>query len=61
MAAKKSAKQAATSFKSRYATLGFSDKAVLDDTEMWPTAFAVKELTPATEARITALVKRAVR
>jgi uncharacterized protein YdhG (YjbR/CyaY superfamily) len=53
--------QDAKKFKSRYATLGFSDKAALDDGAMWPTAFAVKELTAATESKITALVKRAVR
>jgi uncharacterized protein YdhG (YjbR/CyaY superfamily) len=53
--------QDAKKFKSRYATLGFSDKAALDDGEMWPTAFAVKELTAAVEARIAELVKRAVR
>lgn len=53
--------QDAKKFKSRYATLGFSDSAALDDGEMWPTAFALKELTDAVETRITALVKRAVR
>ena len=53
--------QDAKKFKSRYATLGFSDKAALDDGEMWPTSFALKELTAAAEAKITALVKRAVR
>jgi uncharacterized protein YdhG (YjbR/CyaY superfamily) len=53
--------QDAKKFKSRYATLGFSDRAALDDGEMWPTAFALKELTPAAEAKISALVKRAVR
>jgi len=52
--------QAAQKFKSRYATLGFSDKAALDEGHMWPTAFALKELTAADEARIGALVKRAV-
>jgi uncharacterized protein YdhG (YjbR/CyaY superfamily) len=46
-------------FKARYGTLGFSDKAMLDEGKMWPTAFALKELTPADEARITALVKKA--
>jgi uncharacterized protein YdhG (YjbR/CyaY superfamily) len=51
--------QAAQKFKSRYATLGFSDKAALDDGTMWPTAFALHELTPADETRITELVKRA--
>ena len=53
--------QDAKKFKSRYATLGFSDSAALDDGEMWPTAFALKDLTAAAEARIGALVKRAVR
>jgi uncharacterized protein YdhG (YjbR/CyaY superfamily) len=53
--------QDAKKFKSRYATLGFSDRAALDDGEMWPTAFALKDLTAAAEARISALVKRAVR
>ena len=52
--------QSAAKFKSRYATLGFSDKANLDDGTMWPTSFALKELTAADEARITALVKHAV-
>lgn len=52
--------QSAQKFKTRYATLGFSDKANLDDGRMWPTAFALKELTPAEEARITALLKKAV-
>ena len=53
--------QDAQKFKSRYATLGFSDAASLDEGAMWPTAFALKELTAADEARIGALVKRAVR
>ena len=52
--------QDARKFKTRYATLGFSDKATLDDGNMWPIAFALKELTAADEARIGALVKRAV-
>src|SRR5208283_1508614 len=47
-------------FKERYMTLGFSDKANLDEGAMWPTAFALKELTAAEEARIGALVKKAV-
>ena len=51
--------QAAAKFKARYATLGFSDKAKLDEGAMWPVAFALKELTPAEEARIGALVKQA--
>src|SRR5436190_3891177 len=50
----------ADKFKSRYATLGFSDKAMLDEGSMWPTEFALKELTAADEERIRALVKRAV-
>ena len=52
--------QSADKFKARYATLGFSDKANLDDGAMWPVAFALKELTAAEEARIAALVKKAV-
>ncbi|MDQ2914878.1 MAG: DUF1801 domain-containing protein [Chloroflexota bacterium] len=51
----------ASKFKSRYATLGFNDDANLDQGAMWPTAFALKELTAAEEARIGALVKKAVR
>jgi uncharacterized protein YdhG (YjbR/CyaY superfamily) len=51
--------QSAQKFKSRYATLGFSDKAKLDAGSMWPTAFALTELTADVEARITDLVKRA--
>ncbi|MEO6969062.1 MAG: DUF1801 domain-containing protein [Rhodanobacteraceae bacterium] len=47
-------------FKTRYATLGFSDKANLDDGAMWPTDFAMKKLTATEEARIGALVKKAV-
>jgi uncharacterized protein YdhG (YjbR/CyaY superfamily) len=52
--------QSADKFKSRYATLGFSDEANLDDGVMWPTYFALKELTAAAEAKIGALVKKAV-
>ncbi len=52
--------QSAQKFKTRYATFGFSDAANLDEGAMWPTAFALKELTPAEEARIGALVKKAV-
>jgi uncharacterized protein YdhG (YjbR/CyaY superfamily) len=52
--------QTTKKFKTRYATLGFSDKANLDDGAMWPTAFALKELTAAVEGRIAALVKKAV-
>jgi uncharacterized protein YdhG (YjbR/CyaY superfamily) len=51
--------QSAHKFKARYATLGFSDEANLDDGVMWPTSFALKELTPAEEAKIARLVKRA--
>jgi uncharacterized protein YdhG (YjbR/CyaY superfamily) len=53
--------QSAQKFKSRYATFGFSDKANLDEGAMWPTSFALKELTAAEEVRIGALVKKAVR
>src|SRR5437868_3681797 len=52
--------QSAQKFKTRYATFGFSDKANLDEGAMWPTAFALTRLTAADEARIGALVKRAV-
>ena len=52
--------QSAQKFKSRYATLGFSDEANLDKGAMWPTSFALKELTAAEETKIGALVKRAV-
>ena len=52
--------QSAQKFKTRYATLGFSDRATLDDGAMWPTAFALKELTADVEARIGSLVKNAV-
>ncbi|MDA4131190.1 MAG: DUF1801 domain-containing protein [Thaumarchaeota archaeon] len=52
--------QPAQKFKTRYVTLGFSDEANLDDGLMWPTAFALKGLTAAEEARIGALVKKAV-
>jgi uncharacterized protein YdhG (YjbR/CyaY superfamily) len=52
--------QSAHKFKARYATFGFSDKANLDEGALWPTAFALKELTAADEARIGALVKKAV-
>jgi uncharacterized protein YdhG (YjbR/CyaY superfamily) len=52
--------QSAQKFKSRYATLGFSDQANLDDGGMWPTAFALKELTAAGEKRIAALLKQAL-
>jgi uncharacterized protein YdhG (YjbR/CyaY superfamily) len=52
--------QSAQKFKSRYATFGFNDEANLDEGAMWPTSFALKELTAAAEARIVALVKKAV-
>jgi uncharacterized protein YdhG (YjbR/CyaY superfamily) len=52
--------QSAQKFKTRYATFGFSDKANLDEGAMWPAAFALKKLTAAEEARIGALVKKAV-
>jgi uncharacterized protein YdhG (YjbR/CyaY superfamily) len=52
--------QSAKKFKTRYATFGFSDQAKLDEGHMWPTGFALKELTAAEEARIDALVRKAV-
>jgi uncharacterized protein YdhG (YjbR/CyaY superfamily) len=52
--------QNARKFKTRYSTFGFTDAATLDDGPMWPVSFALTELTPAVEARIEALVKRAV-
>ena len=52
--------QSAHKFKSRYATLGFSDEANLDKDAMWPTSFALEKLTPAEEKKIRALVKKAV-
>ncbi len=52
--------QCAQKFKTRYSTLGFSDKAMLDDGDMWATGFALKKLTPDVEARIGELVKKAV-
>ena len=52
--------QSAHKFKSRYATLGFSDKANLDEGAMWPTSFALKELTPAQEAAIVSLLRKAL-
>ena len=52
--------QSAQKFNTRYATLGFSDRAMLDQGAMWPTAFALKELTAAEEVKIGALVKVAV-
>ncbi|MEV2250610.1 DUF1801 domain-containing protein [Streptomyces sp. NPDC050147] len=52
--------QSAQKFSARYATFGFSDKAGLDDGAMWPTSYALKELTPEGEARIAALVRKAM-
>ena len=52
--------QSADKFKTRYATLGFSDLASLDEGAMWPTAFALTALTPEVEERVVALVKKAV-
>ncbi|GIH23305.1 hypothetical protein Aph01nite_16150 [Acrocarpospora phusangensis] len=52
--------QSAEKFKSRYATLGFNDSANLDEDTMWPTAFALADLSPAAEERIAALVQKAV-
>ncbi len=52
--------QPAQKFNTRYATLGFTDAANLDDGKMWPVAFALKELTAADETKISALVKKAV-
>jgi len=52
--------QSAKKFNSRYATFSFSDKANLDEGAMWPTSFALKELTATEEAKISALVKKAV-
>src|ERR1700752_5188274 len=51
--------QSGQKFKSRYATLGFQDAANLDDGDLWPTSFALKTLTPAVEAKVAQLVKRA--
>jgi uncharacterized protein YdhG (YjbR/CyaY superfamily) len=53
--------QSAEKFKTRYMTLGFSDKAKLDQGNMWPTSFAIKELTDTEEVKIAALVKKAVK
>ena len=52
--------QSADKFKARYATFGFNDSAMLDEGALWPTSFALKELSPAAEERIAALVKKAV-
>jgi uncharacterized protein YdhG (YjbR/CyaY superfamily) len=53
--------QSAAKFKARYATVGFSDRANLDQGAMWPTSFALKELTPTEEKKIATLVKKAVK
>jgi uncharacterized protein YdhG (YjbR/CyaY superfamily) len=53
--------QSAAKFDSRYATFGFSDEANIDQGPMWPTSWALTELTPAEEKKIVALVKKAVR
>lgn len=52
--------QSAQKFGTRYGSLGFNDSAMLDDGDFWPVAFALKELTPAIEAKIAAIVKQAV-
>lgn len=52
--------QSAQKFQSRYATLGFSDEANLDEGAFWPTSYALKKLTSAEEAKISALIKQAV-
>ena len=52
--------QSAEKFKARYALLGFTDKATIDDGEMWPTSYAIKKLTKADEAKIATLLRRAV-
>ena len=51
--------QDAKKFKARYATLGFQESATLDDGDLWPTSYALTKLTPAVEAKIVELVKRA--
>ena len=53
--------QPAQKFKTRYATLGFSDKASLDDGALWPVAYALTELTPAAEAKVVGLIKKALK
>jgi len=52
--------QSASKFKARYATFGFTDKAKLDNGNVWPTSFALAKLTPADEATLASLVKKAV-
>ena len=53
--------QSASKFKTRYATLGFSDSATLDDADIWPVTFAIKKLTPAVEEKVRILVRQAVK
>ena len=53
--------QAAAQFEARYATFGFSDEAMIDQGDMWPTSYALKKLTAAEEKKIGALVKKAVK
>lgn len=53
--------QSSHKFKSRYSTLGFSDKALLDDGDMWPTSFAIKDLSTAVEEKIKTLLEKAVK
>ena len=52
--------QAAAKFKTRYATIGFEDRATLDDGDLWPIGFAVRNWTPAVEKKLTELVRKAV-
>ncbi|KQZ07709.1 hypothetical protein ASD23_18065 [Agromyces sp. Root1464] len=52
--------QAAAKFKTRYATIGFEDRANLDDGDLWPIGFAVRNWTPAVEAKVTEIVRKAV-
>jgi uncharacterized protein YdhG (YjbR/CyaY superfamily) len=52
--------QAAAKFKTRYATIGFEDRATLDDGDLWPIGFAIRKWTPEVEQRVTELVRRAV-
>lgn len=53
--------QSSDKFKSRYSTLGFSDRALLDDGDMWPTSFAIKDLSTAVEEKIKTLLEKAVK
>jgi uncharacterized protein YdhG (YjbR/CyaY superfamily) len=52
--------QPAAKFKARYSTFGFNNNAMLDDGTMWPTAYAITKITPATETQLTTLIKKAV-